>query len=245
MWTSYKHIGSLQRGMSWIQKVGGKITLERHGAGFPEEFQMGEDATEGASRVPPPVPIRNANTVTGKGIEWDKPNWPAIFHVVHIDLSELVPLVRANPALYSWFFWYAMVLLVLNWVTWTVLAARGAASNPWAQWVVSLLNVFLGFFVLSAGYFTVFRACAEDDSTYYKASYCILGIITALCIVMSIVSFPFPFNGWTRLGWIQNNAKNLRTYWRAMTIIESIGWTVAYIASTFLGIKLWRYQHLM
>jgi hypothetical protein len=231
--------------MSWIHKVGGKFALENQKSELPDEFQLESNSGEHESRIPPPVPIRNANTVTGKAIEWDKPTWPPIFRVLHIDLSELVPLVRANPALYSLFFWYTMTLLVLNWVTWTVLAARSSASNPWAQWVLSLIDVFLGFFLLAAGYFTIFRACAEDDSSYYTASYCLLGVITALCIVISIVSFPFSFNGWTRFNWIDNNAKNLRTYWRAMTAIESAGWTLAYLACIFLAVKLWRYQHLL
>lgn len=231
--------------MSWIHKAGGKLALQQQESDLPSEFNLDSVSEERGSRVPPPVPIRNANTVTGKAIEWDKPTWPPIFHIVHIDLSELVPLVRANPAFYRVLFWYAMALLVLNWVTWTVLAARNATSNPWAQWVLSLLDIFLGFFLLAAGYFTTFKACAEDDSTYYTASYCVLGVIIAFCIVISIVGYPFSFNGWVRLGWIGNNAKTLQTFWRTMTVIESNGWTIAYCFFIVLAIKLWRYQHLL
>ncbi|KAK4534993.1 hypothetical protein CDCA_CDCA03G1018 [Cyanidium caldarium] len=236
--------------MNWVTSKSGQSAFEQHTSRWEKELGLNERESPSQDRAPEPSANlrsqRNTNAVSGEPVAWNEANWPPLLHMVHIKLSELVPLVRANPIRYRVLMYYAMTLLFINFVVWTVLAAMGATQYAWLFWALSLLDIFLGFLLLAGGYYSLFRACADDDSAYYAAFYGFTGTVAGLSLIISIVGFPFSFNGWTRLSWLGSNATaNSKSFWFAMCIIESIGWTVALVAALWLIYKVWRYQNLM
>lgn len=262
--------------MQFLDSTVGAKRLSKHASRWETELGLGNASSSSSSasasaRPPPPTSSaaaaaaqRNANTTHGDAIAWSDGNWPPLLRLLHIDVNELVSAVRTHSARQRIFFYCIMPLLLLNLITWTVLAATAAAPGAWLRWFLSLLDVCIGFCLLAGAYYSIFRACADDDWVYYAAYYGFQGTVVALALVMAVVSYPFSFNGWTRLMWIANHefvtkaaadgggggSERVRqlhsvTFWRVMTGIEAALWTAAFAVGLFMIWRVYRYQRLL
>eukprot|EP00826_Nyctotherus_ovalis_P009737 TRINITY_DN12575_c0_g1_i13.p1 TRINITY_DN12575_c0_g1~~TRINITY_DN12575_c0_g1_i13.p1 ORF type:complete len:252 (+),score=39.72 TRINITY_DN12575_c0_g1_i13:72-827(+) len=189
---------------------------DRHGK---MDFDIAKGAVEAQSR----------EVAGASRIDWSDCNFPPLLKLAHFSISELQgTLKRFAVMLYIAF----LIVFAIQWIN--LLSCIIQTKYTYKLHIFySILNLFIlsiaAGFVLYKGYAGACRRPVDARSVlWYRICQ---AIACVLWLVFSIVRAG-PFNGWSRIGLLDDYKESAARFCIFLTVLESLGYT----ATTVIGI---------